>query len=113
MVLGVGLNVALEPLELPRELHGIAGTLGRKPGEIEPTLERLLAGLGRWLHADAAAVLHAFAKRDLLNGRTVAWADGVGEASGLDERGRLVVRTAGGSVALESGEVHLRRPDAC
>ena len=54
-VLGIGLNVAVRLEELPIELRGGAATLGQTPDAIEPTLERLLAALGRWLKEPTAA----------------------------------------------------------
>jgi len=110
MVLGIGLNVAVAPHELAPELQAIAGTLGRDPGEVEPTLERLIAGLERRLAAADPAVLEAFRARDALAGRTVSWAGGTGEAAGIDEAGRLIVRTADGEAILDAGEVHLGDP---
>lgn len=107
-VLGVGLNVALGPDDLPLELRELAGTLGREPEELEPTLRRLLGGLERWLGAPPAAILDAYRERDALLGREIAFAGGRGTAAGIDGEGRLVVtgpdRTR---TALEAGEVHL------
>jgi hypothetical protein len=37
----------------------------------------------------------------------VRWAEGEGEAAGIDGEGRLIVVTADGQVGLEAGEVHL------
>jgi BirA family biotin operon repressor/biotin-[acetyl-CoA-carboxylase] ligase len=62
-VLGIGVNVALAPEDLPSELRDRAGTLGRPASDIEPLLEALLASLERWLHADAGAVLTGFRAR--------------------------------------------------
>jgi BirA family biotin operon repressor/biotin-[acetyl-CoA-carboxylase] ligase len=59
-------------------------------------------------------VLDAWRKRDALRGREIAWqepggAERSGVADGVDERGNLLVVTAGGDrVALGAGEVHLR-----
>ncbi len=107
-VLGVGLNVALAPEDLPFELRERAGTLRRRPDELEPTLGRLLHGLERWLAAPAVAVLDAYRARDALLGREIAWSGGEGTASGIDGEGRLVVTGAGqGRTTLEAGEVHL------
>jgi hypothetical protein len=39
----------------------------------------------------------------------VAWSDGAGKAVGIDDAGRLLVGTSSGTVALDAGEVHLRR----
>jgi BirA family biotin operon repressor/biotin-[acetyl-CoA-carboxylase] ligase len=109
-VLGIGLNVALRVEDLPPELHATAGTLGLAPGDLEPTLERLLRALERALGLSAAAALDAYRARDALRGREVAWADGRGRAAGIDGEGRLVVELAGGGrTTLSAGEVHLGR----
>jgi BirA family transcriptional regulator, biotin operon repressor / biotin---[acetyl-CoA-carboxylase] ligase len=109
-VLGIGLNVALHVEDLPPELHGTAGTLGLTPGDLEPTLARLLAALERALALDATALLDAYRARDALRGNEIAWTGGSGRATGIDGEGRLVVELAsGGRTALSAGEVHLRR----
>jgi BirA family transcriptional regulator, biotin operon repressor / biotin---[acetyl-CoA-carboxylase] ligase len=107
-VLGIGLNVALRPGDFPPELRERAGTLGLGPEAIEPTLERLLAGLERWIPAAPGEVLGAVRARDFLLGRAVRWAGGDGVGAGIDDDGRLLVTTDGGTVALDAGEVHLR-----
>jgi BirA family transcriptional regulator, biotin operon repressor / biotin---[acetyl-CoA-carboxylase] ligase len=106
-VLGIGVNVAVDLAELPAELRDRAGSLDRRPAEIEPTLTRLLTGLERWLVAPPRALLAAVRGRDALAGRPVSWRTGRGEASGIDDAGRLIVLTEGGRVELEAGEVHL------
>jgi BirA family biotin operon repressor/biotin-[acetyl-CoA-carboxylase] ligase len=109
MVLGIGVNVAVRPEDFPPQLRETAGTLGRLPGDVETTLEELLAALERWLSAPPAQVLEAFRARDALAGREVEWAGGRGRAAGVDKGGRLLVDTGEGRVALDAGEVHLRR----
>jgi BirA family transcriptional regulator, biotin operon repressor / biotin---[acetyl-CoA-carboxylase] ligase len=112
-VLGMGINVALRPDDLPEELRASAGSLGLEPGDVETFLERLLATLERTLALEPAALLDAWRARDALRGREVAWAGGSGRADGIDGDGRLVVALAGGGrTALEAGEVHLRPPAA-
>jgi BirA family transcriptional regulator, biotin operon repressor / biotin---[acetyl-CoA-carboxylase] ligase len=106
-VVGVGLNVALRVEDFPTELRSTAGTLGLEPDAIEPTLAAVLARLADWLVADAATVVAAVRERDALLGRSVRWAAGRGVGAGVDDSGRLLVRTADGSVALDAGEVHL------
>jgi BirA family biotin operon repressor/biotin-[acetyl-CoA-carboxylase] ligase len=108
-VVGIGLNVALREDDFPPELRETAGTLGLDPEAIEPTLERLLAGLERWIAAPPEAVLEAFRARDALFERPLRWAGGEGRGAGVDGDGRLVVVTAQGTVALDAGEVHLGR----
>ena len=111
MVLGVGLNVAVRPQELPPDVRDTAATMGLEPAEVEPMLARLLERLERWLDAGEPEVLDAWRSRDVLAGRAVAWAGGAGTAAGVDDDGRLVVELAdgGGRTALDAGEVHLER----
>jgi BirA family biotin operon repressor/biotin-[acetyl-CoA-carboxylase] ligase len=106
-VVGIGLNVAIRPHDLPPELRELAGTLGLAPAAIEPTLARLLAALEHWLVAEDALVLEELRRRDALRGRVVRWGEGEGTAAGVDGEGRLIVEVRGGRVALEAGEVHL------
>jgi BirA family biotin operon repressor/biotin-[acetyl-CoA-carboxylase] ligase len=107
-VVGIGVNAALDVAELPPELRDRAGTLGRSPSELEPTLAELLGALERRLAEPAAAVVAALRDRDALTGRPVTWPGGAGTGAGVDEQGRLCVRLADGSeVALDAGEVHL------
>jgi BirA family biotin operon repressor/biotin-[acetyl-CoA-carboxylase] ligase len=106
-VVGIGLNVAVAPEQLPPELRQTAGTLALGPEAIEPTLNRLLEALQRWSTASGEEVLDAFRARDALFDRQVRWAGGEGRGAGIDGDGRLVVETAQGRVALDAGEVHL------
>ncbi len=106
-VLGIGVNVAVSVEELPAELRERAGTLGLAPDAIEELLGRLLEALSKWLEAPEGDVLAAVRARDGLLDREVSWEGGSGTGAGIDGDGRLVVVTAGGRVALESGEVHL------
>jgi BirA family transcriptional regulator, biotin operon repressor / biotin---[acetyl-CoA-carboxylase] ligase len=109
VVLGIGLNVAIRPDDFPPELRDSAGTLGREATELEPTLHRLLEALERWLEADQDTVIAAWRARDALEGRRIEWAEGAGKAVGIDDAGRLLVGTSSGTVALDAGEVHLKR----
>jgi len=107
-VLGIGVNVALEPEQLPPELRDRAATLGLTTAELEPTLARLCSLLERWLSATDHEVLAAVRDRDALLGRPVRWEGGRGTGAGIDEGGRLLVELADGSrIALDAGEVHL------
>jgi BirA family transcriptional regulator, biotin operon repressor / biotin---[acetyl-CoA-carboxylase] ligase len=108
VVLGIGVNVAVRLDDLPPELHATAGTLGLRPVDVEPTLERVLAELERVLALEPAALLDAYRARDGLRGREIAWSGGRGRAAGIDGAGRLVVELPGGGrTALDAGEVHL------
>lgn len=106
-VVGMGVNVAVSIDELPAELRPRAGTLGLSPDAIEGWLTRLLDALTHWLGAGEDEVLAAVRARDALLDQPVAWAGGSGTGAGIDGEGRLVVGTADGRVALDSGEVHL------
>lgn len=108
-VLGIGLNVALRREDFPPELRELAGTLGLDEDAIEPTLERLLRCLERWLDASESEVLEAVRARDALLDRPVRWDGGAGRGAGIDGDGRLVVATDDGHVSLGAGEVHLER----
>jgi BirA family biotin operon repressor/biotin-[acetyl-CoA-carboxylase] ligase len=110
-VLGIGLNVAVRPEDLPAELRDRAATLGLGPGDIEPTLARLLRALERRLAQPTPELLADYRARDALAGRAVRWAHGAGIARGVDDAGRLLVLLADGTrTALEAGEVHLQPP---
>jgi len=108
-VLGIGVNVALAIDELPPELRESAGTLGLTADAIEPSLERLLELLERWLGAPAAETLDAWRSRDALAGAAISWREVSGTGAGIDDRGRLLIALPeGGQRALDAGEVHLR-----
>jgi BirA family biotin operon repressor/biotin-[acetyl-CoA-carboxylase] ligase len=109
MVLGIGLNVAVRPQDLPAELREAAAGLGREPQDVEAVLADLLAVLAAWLAVPHDDVLGAFRARDALFERDVSWAAGAGVAEGIDGEGRLIVRTADGLEHLDAGEVHLGR----
>jgi BirA family biotin operon repressor/biotin-[acetyl-CoA-carboxylase] ligase len=107
-VLGIGLNVAVRVEDLPSELRGRAGTLGRPPEDREPVLAELLRALEVALGLRADALLDRWRARDALVGREVRWSGGHGVAAGVDAGGRLLVDLAhGGRAALDAGEVHL------
>jgi BirA family biotin operon repressor/biotin-[acetyl-CoA-carboxylase] ligase len=108
-VVGIGLNVAVRDEDFPPELAGRAGTLGLEPDALEPTLERLLTGLSRWVAARPDEVLDTVRARDALLGQPVRWAGGEGHGAGIDGEGRLLVKTGEGQIALDAGEVHLGR----
>lgn len=110
-VVGIGLNVAVRPDELPEDLRDRATGLGLEPADVERLLDEVCANLARRLDEDVAATIEAWRTRDALRGREIAWNGGEGTAEGVDDAGCLVVRTpSGGTVALDAGEVHLRRP---
>jgi BirA family biotin operon repressor/biotin-[acetyl-CoA-carboxylase] ligase len=109
-VLGIGLNVAVREQDFPAELRARAGTMGLGSEAVEPTMQRLLERLERWLGESPAEVLEALRGRDALAGERIRWGGGEGEAAGIDGEGRLIVMTGGGRTALDAGEVHLVGP---
>ena len=124
-VLGVGLNLSIEPDEFPSELRdratsvladahrtdgrgspGPSPLLSVGPPPVGPLNERL----NHWIQAEPDEVLANWRKRDALKGREVAWEGGSGVADGIDDRGYLLVVTPGGDrIAVGAGEVHLTR----
>jgi BirA family biotin operon repressor/biotin-[acetyl-CoA-carboxylase] ligase len=117
-VIGVGLNVAIQPDEFPPDLRETATSLlpteaegglpaGGAPG-VRAAHDALNESLGRWTDARGDRVLDAYRARDALCGKRISWEGGAGVAEEIDERGHLVVETADGErVALGAGEVHL------
>lgn len=107
-VLGIGVNVAFSPRELPAEIGRHAASLELERASIEVVQRRLLERLGHWLGQSTTNVLAAFRQRDTLLDQDVRWAGGSGVASGIDDSGALTVKLSGGEeVSLQSGEVHL------
>ncbi len=109
-VIGVGLNVAIEPDEFPAELRETATSIGGG-ASVEAALDALCDALDRWVGAEDEAVLAEFRRRDALVGREIRWTgagEGAGLVEGVDADGNLLVRLPDGeSRALGSGEVHL------
>jgi BirA family biotin operon repressor/biotin-[acetyl-CoA-carboxylase] ligase len=129
-VIGVGLNLTIEPDEFPPDLQdravsifssgkrgrgGVRRSLPAAAPPDPPTTPLTAAAvlnrhLERWVEADPDAVLTAWRERDVLKGREVAWDGGSGVADGIDDRGYLLVLTPGGDrIAVGAGEVHLVR----
>ena len=107
-VLGIGVNVAVRPRDLPTELSTTAASLDLPASEIEPLLDRLLEALDRRLSEPEDAALDAWRARDALLGSEISWETGHGTAQGVDDRGHLLVRLPDGTTqALSAGEVHL------
>jgi BirA family biotin operon repressor/biotin-[acetyl-CoA-carboxylase] ligase len=107
-VIGIGLNLTIEPDEFPPELRETATSLGGI--SIAAAHAELNGRLAEWLAAEPDEVLAAWRERDALKGREVAWEGGSGVADGVDDRGYLVVVTPGGDrIAVGAGEVHLTR----
>jgi BirA family biotin operon repressor/biotin-[acetyl-CoA-carboxylase] ligase len=113
-VIGVGINLSIEPERFPDDIRWPAISLGEDVGS-EQMRKALDAALSRWVEADPELVREQFIDRDALRGRTLGWEvgsegryrSGVGE--GIDERGNLLVRGADGELSsIGSGEVQLR-----
>jgi BirA family biotin operon repressor/biotin-[acetyl-CoA-carboxylase] ligase len=107
-VLGIGVNVAVDVDALPPDAAAVAGSLGRTPADVEPTLSELLSALERRLAEDRSACLSALRAREALRGVAVRWQDGEGTGAGIDDSGALLVTLPdGGTTALHAGEVTL------
>jgi len=107
-VIGVGLNLAIARGEFPPELRETAISLSSV--DIGAATVALNKRLDEWVEASEEKVLAGWRERDTLRGREIAWEGGSGVADGIDDRGYLVVASAGvGSVVLGAGEVHLTR----
>lgn len=114
-VVGAGVNVATTLAEFPPELRGEATSLALAAGggaqagapDVSSLFNALLRRLCDRLDDPPGRVLEAWRRRDALLGREISWADGAGTAAGIDEWGSLLVRTPEGTLALDSGEVHL------
>jgi BirA family biotin operon repressor/biotin-[acetyl-CoA-carboxylase] ligase len=117
VVLGIGLNVAVEEGAFPARLRALATSLGARPADVERSLALLLERLAHWLAADPHEVMDAYRARDALAGREIHWGspERSGTALGVADDGRLRVRpsdAAGGGepaeeLLLDAGEVHL------
>jgi BirA family biotin operon repressor/biotin-[acetyl-CoA-carboxylase] ligase len=113
-VIGVGINLSVEPGEFPADLRWPATSLDHGV-DTERMREALNVSLSRWAEADPADVRREFERRDALDGRRISWDGGPddlgrsGIAEGIDERGNLLVRGDDDElVALGSGEVSLK-----
>jgi BirA family transcriptional regulator, biotin operon repressor / biotin---[acetyl-CoA-carboxylase] ligase len=109
VVLGIGLNVAVEEDGFPPELRTLATSLGCAPAQLEPALALLLERLAHWLAASPDAAMDAYRARDALAGREISWSGGRGRALGVADDGRLRVQPGDGDeeLLLDAGEVHL------
>ena len=112
-VIGIGVNVAIGPDEVPADLRWPATSIGGG-ATVGDLRDAISSALGEWVAAPEERTLAEFRRRDALAGREIGWEGagvepGDGVAAGIDDRGNLLVRTgAGETVALGSGEVSLR-----
>jgi BirA family biotin operon repressor/biotin-[acetyl-CoA-carboxylase] ligase len=120
VVVGVGLNVRPQP-ELatgpaPTLRHGHASLQELLPGANAPAALAAVAvplarTLKRFEREGFAPFLQAYARRDLLQGRTVSVSGGVeldGVADGVDVQGALRVLQGGQCHRVVSGEASVR-----
>jgi BirA family biotin operon repressor/biotin-[acetyl-CoA-carboxylase] ligase len=114
VVLGVGLNVNQAASELPPRPHLPATSLRAADGvprDRAAILADLLAFLEQrydaWTDGGLAALHADLAGRDALRGRRVRAGEHTGVAIGIDRDGRLELATAGGTVAIASGEISI------
>ena len=112
-MIGVGINLSIEPDQFPDDIRWPAISLGHGVGP-EAMRAALDLALGRWVEADPALVREQFLARDALRGRRLSWEGGPegagrsGTGEGIDDRGNLLVRgDDGGLSSLGSGEVQL------
>jgi len=111
-VIGVGVNISIPDDGFPEDLRDRATSVGGGV-TFEQTVEKLNLHVGERLDAPVEETLAAFAARDLLKGRTVAWGEGEGIAAGIDRQGNLLVESPAGCLStLNAGEVHLSLPAA-
>ena len=108
-VLGIGVNVAVEPADFPPELAGRAGTLGLEPAEIDDVLHHILHRLALHLAAGEADTIAEINALDALRGQPVHWAGGSGTGAGIAADGSLRVHRTDTRelITLDAGEVHL------
>lgn len=106
-VVGIGINLTIEPGEFPPEIRDRATSVG-SGATLDGATEALNRALAHWLVAPDSEVLTELGSRDHLIGRTVDWEGGSGTASGIASDGSLIVRSPAGTTHhLHAGEVHL------
>jgi BirA family biotin operon repressor/biotin-[acetyl-CoA-carboxylase] ligase len=122
-VVGVGINLALDPAALPPEVAARATSLRAlglavpAPPVVAEVLRAEVVAEARRLERDPDGVLAAWRANECTLGRAVAYdragAPRRGVAVDLDALGGLVVEEEGtGPIVLRSGEVTLRAPEA-
>ncbi|HJS59243.1 MAG TPA: biotin--[acetyl-CoA-carboxylase] ligase [Vicinamibacteria bacterium] len=118
VVLGVGMNLALDP---PEHLRGVATSVYAETGQVPTPDEAAAAVLAAFLDVarrfapkGASAVVSAWCERSVdWWGREVEVASGgsriAGRALGVDEDGALVLETGSGRIRVLSGEARALR----
>ena len=112
-VVGIGVNVAVDPGSLQGELRDRAGTLGRAPAELEAVLAELLAALEHRLGSRSRRPWRRCAGATRCSDSPCAGPAARAPAPGSTTAARLLVVTAAGErLALDAGEVHLGQAGA-
>ena len=104
-VIGIGLNLAVEPAEFPPDLRWPATSVGHGV-TAAAALAAVNESLGRWVDASPERVLEEFEARDALRGREIRW-EGAGADSPSGDRSRR-----GDRRARPPARGHRRRPAA-
>jgi BirA family biotin operon repressor/biotin-[acetyl-CoA-carboxylase] ligase len=125
LVFGLGLNLNARREDLPDEVQATAISLAEAAGAPVDTnrfaaalITRVFAAYGRFVENDYRPKFAELWQRfDVLRGQTVTVTQGTrtftGTATGIDDEGSLIVRTAAGkSERFRAGEVTLRRESA-
>lgn len=106
-VIGIGVNVAIEPGEFAADLRWPAVSIGNGRS-VADALAAVNEALGEWAGAAEEEVLAGFRRRDALLGRRVGWDQGSGIASGIADDGNLLIALdSGETLSLGAGEVSL------
>jgi len=106
-VIGIGLNLTVDPADLPPEVRAKATSVGNGT-TVPAAIEALNDALGQRLDAPVNETLAEFGRRDGLRGRRLRWEEGSGTAAGIDPEGNLLVESSVGCLTpLNAGEVHL------
>ena len=95
-MLGIGVNVAVDPSTLPPDAAAVAGTLGLDPTRSSRRSPSCCVALERAARrGPRGARSTALRERDALLGQPVRWQDGEGTGAGIDDTGALLVQPAG------------------
>jgi BirA family biotin operon repressor/biotin-[acetyl-CoA-carboxylase] ligase len=112
-VVGIGINVSVEPEEFPEGLRWPAISV-KRGASVQQLRLALNSTLTEWLRAPHSGALAAYRSRDALSGREVEWTRSeasaalAGTAAGIDDAGNLTLRGPDGILTVSSGEVQLR-----